>query len=203
MRRFALAVAVALLACVRLPFTEPQPTPTAEEGAWGRERARFTRAGKIYDGLGMNAFVSAVYLPLQAREARAERLAIWRSATGAERDATLASEREEAARYDEFLVALLTADRADNDLDARKSVWHVALALPGGTEIVPERIEVQRIDANVRMLYPNVSDFDVVYRVRFPKQPEPLVGRPFTLRMAGSRGRIDLEFENAPQAAQR
>lgn len=202
MKRFAIAAAVALLACVRVPFTEPQPIPTAEEGAWGRERVRFTRAGNIYDGLGLNAFVSAVYLPLEAREARAERLAVWRSATGAERDAMLAREREEAARYEEFLVALFTTDRADNDLDSSKSIWHVALALPGGAEILPEKIESRRVDADIRVLHPNVSEFDVVYRVRFPKQPEPLVGRPFALRIAGSRGRIDLAFE-APQAAQR
>jgi hypothetical protein len=201
MKRFALTAVLALLACVRLPFTEPQPKPTAEEGAWGQQRTRFTRSGKIYDGLATNAFVSAVYEPAEARAARVERLSTWRSATDAEREAMLASEREDAARCEEFLVTLFTPDRADNDLDARKSIWHVALLLPGGTEIVPEKIELQRIDANVRMLYPNVGDFDTAYRVRFPKQPEPLVGRAFRLRLAGSRGKLDLDF--SPQAAQR
>ena len=199
MKRLALAGALALLACIRIPFTEPQPIPTAEEGAWGRERVRFTRSGKIYDGLGMNAFVSAVYEPVEAREAKVERLAVWRTMTGAERDALLASEREDAARYDEFLVTLFTTDRADNDLDSRKSIWHLSVALPGGPQVLPEKVEVQRVDANVRMLYPNVGDFDVVYRVRFPKQSEPLAGRPFVLRLAGSRGRLDLDF-GAPQA---
>ncbi|GEJ55500.1 hypothetical protein [Anaeromyxobacter diazotrophicus] len=196
----ALLAAAALLACVRLPLTEPQPNPTAREGAWGAERARFTRSGKIYDGLATNAFVSAVYEPAEVREARVDRLATWRALTAPEREALLASERADAARYEEFLVSLFTTDRADNDLDTRRSIWHVALVVPGGGEVLPEKIELQRIDANVRELYPNVGDFDAVYRVRFPKQPEPLVGRPFTLRLAGARGRVDLDYGAPPQA---
>jgi hypothetical protein len=45
------------------------------------------------------------------------------------------------------------------------------------------------------MLYPDVGDFDVVYRVRFPRWPgEPLSGRPFTLRLSSALGKMDLEF---------
>lgn len=202
MRRAFLA-ALALAACARIPFTEPQPTPTAEQGAWGEARVRYTRAGKVYDGLGMNAFVSAVYEPVEAREAREERLAVWRSSTGAERDAALAREREDAARCEQFLVAVFTPDPSDNDLDRKTSIWHVALVLPGGAEVVPDTIETRHVDATVRALYPNVGDFDHVYQIRFPKQPEALAGRPFLLRLAGSRGKLDLDFAPQPQAQAR
>lgn len=201
MRRAGL-LALALLACARLPLTEPAPSPTAQEGAWGRERVRFTRSGKIYDGLALNAFVSAVYEPLEAREARADRLATWRALTAPEREQLLAQEREDAARYEEFLVTMFTPDRQDNDLSSKKSIWRVALVVPGAGEILPDRIEEQRVDATIRELYPNVGDFDLVYRVRFPHVAEPLVGRTFTLRLAGSRGRVDLDYLQAQQAAQ-
>jgi hypothetical protein len=193
MRR-SLLLGLALLACARLPFTESQPTPTADEGAWGAVRQRYTRSGKIYDGLGTNAFASAVYQPLEAREARADRLATWKKLTAQEREALLATERDEAGRYDEFLVSLFTPDRPDNDLSSSKSIWRVALVVPGEGELLPEKIEEVRIDATIRALYPNVGDFDVVYRVRFPRFREPLAGRDFTLRLAGSRGRLDLVY---------
>ena len=192
MRRLLLGAAL-LLACARVPFVEPQPIPQADQGAWKVERERYTRAGKIYDGFATNAFASAVYQPIEVREARVDRVATWRKLTVQEKGALLATERDEAARWDDFLLALFTPDRADNDLDTARSVWRVALVLPEG-DVLPEKIELVHVDATVRELYPNVGDFDVVYRVRFPRVSDAIAGRDFTLRLAGSRGRLDLRF---------
>ena len=188
MRRILLAALAALAAvagCARIPFTAPQPVPTADEGLWAEVRQRFTRSGKIYDGLGTNAFASAVYEPLEEREARIDRLAVWKKLTSPEREALLASEREQASRYDDFLLSLFTPNRPENDLTSKRSIWRVALVVP---------IEEVHLDSTVRTLYPNVGDFDVVYRVRFQRWKEPLAGRSFTLRLAGSRGRLDLDY---------
>lgn len=190
----ALAALAAVAGCARVPFTEAQPTPTADEGVWAEVRHRFTRSGKLYDGLGTNAFASAVHEPLEEREARTDRLAVWKKLTAQEREVLLAGERDQASRFEDFLVALFTPNRPDNDLTSRNSIWRVALVMPGEGELLPQTIEEVRIDTTLRALYPNVGDFDVVYRVRFPRWKEPLAGRSFILRLSGSRGRLDLDY---------
>jgi len=194
----ALAALAAIAGCARVPFSESQPTPTADEGVWAEVRQRFTRSGKIYDGLGTNAFASAVYEPLEAREARTDRLAVWKKLTAQEREVLLANERDQASRFDDFLLSLFTPNPPDNDLTSKASIWRVALVIPGEGELLPETVEQLRIDSTLRALYPNVGDFDVVYRVRFPRWKEPLAGRSFTFRLAGSRGRLDLDFGRKP-----
>jgi len=115
--------------------------------------------------------------------------------TAEERERLLAAEREEAEKNEEFLLALFTPDRADNDLDAPRSIWRVALVVEGVGEALPVRVEQQRPDATLVTLFPSVGAFDVAYRVRFPREALPLDGRSFTLRMASARGRIDLQYQ--------
>jgi hypothetical protein len=204
----AAAIALALGGCAtlsslpaRFPFTPQQPQPSAAEGAWARARDRFTATAKLYDGLSTRAFVSAVYQAPEVREARVARLAEWSELGAQERDALLAAERGEAAQYDDFLVSLFTADRSDNDLDAAKSVWRVALTVADEGEAEPVKIEQVRPDATLRTLYPVIGDFDTLYRVRFARWPKgPLAERRFVLRIAGARGRMDLAFPNPAQS---
>jgi hypothetical protein len=207
-RAGAAAIALALCGCstvsslsARLPFIQPQPQPTPAEGSWARVRDRFTASAKLYDGLSTRAFVSAVYQAPEVREARVARLAEWRELGAQERDALLAAERDEAAQYEDFLVSLFTADRADNDLDAAKSVWRVALTVAGEGQAEPLKIQQMRPDATLRTLYPVIGDFDTVYLVRFARWPKgPLAERQFVLRIAGARGRMDLAFPNPAQS---
>jgi len=195
MTRLALGIVLATaLGCAELPFVEPQPHPTTEEGEWAAVRDRATRAGKLYDGLGTNAFIRAVYQASDVRQARISRLAIWAAMTAVERDRLLAAENDEVAQYDDFVVSLFTPDRLDNDLDAIRSIWRVALVVPGEGERLPAGISQLKPDSTLRALYPGIGDFDVVYRVRFARWLPPLVQRHFTLRVAGARGRIDLDF---------
>ncbi len=194
MTRLALAIALVLAGCARLPFTKPQPDPPASEGDWAVVRERATRGGKLYDGLGANAFVRAVYLAPDVREARVLRLGLWTAMTAEERERLLAVEREEVAQYDDFVVSLFTPDPLDNDLDAPKSIWRVALVVVGEGEALPVRISQMKADSTLRELYPNIGDFDVVYRVRFARWKPALAGRPFTLRLGGARGKLDLDF---------
>jgi hypothetical protein len=58
----------------------------------------------------------------------------------------------------------------------------------------PEIIEL-RPDALVRTLYPDVGDFDLVYRIRFPRPAATQTwNEPFSLRIAGPRGRLEFPF---------
>jgi hypothetical protein len=194
----AAALPLVLGAC--FVFAPGQPRPAEQEGAWAKERDHFVASAKLYDGLTTRAFASAVYQAPRVREARVARLAEWRSLTFEERDKLLAAEREEAERYDDFLVSLFTAERSENDLDTPRSLWRVALVLEGEGELLPEKVEAVRSDATLRTLYPMIGDFDVVYRVRFLRRPgAPLEGRVFTLRLAGARGRMEFPFPAAPR----
>jgi hypothetical protein len=157
-------------------------------------RRRALRSGKLYDGFTTNAFVTTVYQSREVREARVARVAAWKVMTGEETEKLLATERAEADRYEDFLVFLWTPDRLDADLESLRSVWRVALVVPGEPDRLPaERSHEVRTDAMLRQLYPEIGDFDTVYRVRFART-QPLDGRPFTFRMAGAKGRLDFQY---------
>ena len=192
------AAALALLAgacgAQKFPTVARQPSPPPDEGEWARVRDRFTRSEKLYDLFAARAFASAVYQAPEVREARVARTAEWLAVPFAERERMLAQERDEAGRWDDFVVSLFTPDRADNDLDAKRSIWTVTLVVPGEGELEPQRVEALPPDATLTTLYPRVGHFDVVYRVRFARWPTPLAGKPFTLRLSSARGRIEFQY---------
>lgn len=200
MRPAALPLAL-LVACASM---DRQPIPTTREGPWAAARDRHTRSGKVYDRLDDRLFATATYQALEVREARAERLAEWKSMTAPEQERLLAEERSQAEAWEEFLVAFYTSDRLADDLSSSRSVWRVALVVPGAGEMLPaSRPEMVRPDATLGGLYPYLSHFDSVYRVRFPrwKGERPLAEIPFTLEFAGALGKLELRF-NQPEARQ-
>lgn len=196
------AVLAALLALGCRATLSQQPVPGQNEGTWAEVRHRFTRSTKIYDRFDDKAFATATYQALPVRLARADRTADWRKMTATEREALLAAERGEAEKYEDFLLSFFVGvDFAANDLDAPRSVWRVALVVPGEGEVLPAKIEQVRKDAELTGLYPYVGHFDVVYRVRFPRWagPKPLGEVPFVLRIAGSLGKVDLDWGKAAE----
>lgn len=186
------AAALALVAVSACAFG-PEPRPTSAEGGWATSRDRATRSGKIYDGLATNAFVRTVYLPREVRDARVARISEWKVLSTEETERLLIAERDAAARWEEFLVFLFTPDFSANDLDSKRSVWRLALVVPGSTDVLPESIEQLRPDALVKALHPEIGDFDTVYKVRFPRLQE-LGGKHFVFRLAGAKGRIDMQY---------
>jgi hypothetical protein len=195
MRPAAAAVALALGGCALLPR---QPVPTTREGEWAAERDRFTRGGKAYDRLDEKVFATATYQAPSVREARVERLAEWKAMTAEERERLMAAERADGERWEEFLLAFYTNDRNSNDLASTRSVWRLALVVDGGGDVLPAgRPEIVRSDATVTGLYPYVGQFDIVYRVRFPrwKGERPLHEGPFALVVAGAPGKLELRFD--------
>jgi hypothetical protein len=188
-------IALALVAAAACAHS-PQPEP--DEGVWAKERDRWTRSGKIYDRLDSVAFASATYQAATVRRARVERLWGWRVATAEERQAALAREEAEGARFEEFFLAFYTTEPRHNDLANGNTIWRVALVVPGSGELLAESVsELDGHHEDYRKLYSYVRPFDAIYRVRFPRgeQAPALSGREFTLRIAGSAGRVDLHWK--------
>jgi len=199
-RRVVLAIAAALIAsavaCARVErLVEPAPKPPPGEGAYSELRERWTRKASLYDGFAMRAFATATYQAPELRRARVDRTAAWKAMTSVETAALHEQEDSEAAKFDEFVLSMTTADPNDNDLDSRKTTWRVALVSPGDPDRVDPEIDEIRPDAMVRTLYPTVGDFDIVYRIRFSRLPgRETWAQPFTLRLAGPRGRLEFAF---------
>jgi len=164
------------------------------EGEWAELRDQATRRAFLYDGLKHRATGTATLLSLPVREARARRLAVWFGWTQVELDARLALERQEAAEGEEFFLAFYTATPHDNDLDAPRSVWRVAVKVDGG-DLLARRVTATDMDATAVGLYPYLGPFDVAYRVLLPPAPGgPIAGREFTLELASARGKVSLDF---------
>lgn len=169
------------------------PIPPVHEGAWPEERDAATRQAGLYDGFEHRASVWTVRLTPAVREERARRLAEWLHWPPAELAARLAVERDEVAKWDEFVVLLYTADRRWNDLDAVQSTWRLEFDMGGGEEIVGRAVSLER-DATFEALFPLGGPFDVAYRVRFPRYDTEPVPRPGVLRFASALGEMQLPY---------
>ncbi len=191
-RRWAAVAALAVLGgCALFPR---QPSPTTMEGEWKDRRDAATRRAFLYDGLKHRATATATHLTLAVREARARRLGEWFGWTPAELEARLTEERRDAAAGEEFFLSFYTAGARDNDLDAPRSVWRVAVKVDG-TDLLARRITGVERDATTLGLYPYIGPFDTVYRVIVPAAPSgPIEGREFTLELASGLGKLPIDF---------
>jgi hypothetical protein len=189
-----LAAAAALVALAGCPYHPRAPQPRTREGDWARERDDATRRAILYDGLTHRATATGTYLSPAVREARARRLAEWLDWTPRELDERLAQERAEAAAAEEFVIAFFTATPRENDLDAPKSVWRVALKV-GSEDLLATRVTSIGQDATTVELFPYIGPFDVVYRVLLPHSPSgSILDRPFIVQLASALGKLELDF---------
>ncbi len=194
----ALLLAVAATACT---YVGTARSPSPNEGAWAEARDRATRTAKAYDQLDDIAFATATYQSPAVRKARVDRLAEWRGSLPAERQAALDRETAEAAEGEEFLLAFFTDDRRANDLASDHSTWRVALVVNGNEQALPSKVSLVKRDPTILALYPWITEFDTLYRVRFPKFPgeKPLAELPFQVRIAGALGSLTLDFGPGPR----
>ncbi len=189
MRRALALAALAAAGCSVLH----QPRLGPEADAWTAARDRYTREAKLYNQFETHAIASATWQVPEVRARRVDQVAAWKVMTAPERQALEARERAEGARWQEFLLVLFTGDARDNDLDARDTVWRVALLREGEPQRLPAEVKVVRADSLLRGLYPAIHEYDTVYRVRFARQGGEADGGA-TLRIAGSEGRMDFVF---------
>jgi hypothetical protein len=91
-----------------------------------------------------------------------------------------------------------TPDSGNNDLDAPKSIWHVAVKSEDG-ELVSSGATAVDDDAELRKLFPWVGPFDTVYRVRFPRPAGgPLADEGYVLELASALGVLELDYTSPP-----
>jgi hypothetical protein len=195
MKRFPI-VALLLSSC---QYLTPTPSPSTTEGAWAEARDAATRTTKLYNLLDDVAFATATYQSPAVRAARVDRMAQWKGMLPAERDAMLARERTESAEGEDFLLAFFTEDRRANDLATDRGTWRVVLVVNGNEQALPAKISLVKRDPTLQALYPYITDFETLYRVRFPRYTgtAPLSALPFQLRIAGALGALDLAYAPA------
>ena len=175
----------------RLPPREPQPGP--DDGEYADLRDAVTRRASLYDGFVHRADATITWLSPQVRDAGTHRMAAWQGWTKPELEAALAADQAEAAKGEQFVVSLYTAERKHNDLAFPGTIWHVVL--DDGTLQAPSSgAEELTIDANTQQLFPFIGHFDHAYRVRVPWSGAPLSGRPFKLRLQSARGTMEVDF---------
>jgi len=196
MKRFLL-LALLLPACSYLGSSNGSAT---KDGAWAEARDAATRTAKLYNLLDDLAFATATWQSPALRAARVEKLAEWKGLLPAEKEALAAKERAEAAEGEEFLVAFFTDDRRANDLASDKSTWRVSLLVNGTEQAVAAKVTLVKRDPTLQALYPYITDFDTLYRVRFPKYPgpTPLASLPFQLRIASAIGTLTMSWAPPP-----
>jgi hypothetical protein len=188
-----LPLALAVAACT---YVSPTPVPSTREGTWAEERDQATRTAKLYHLLDDVAFVTATHQSAAVRAARLERLAEWKGMLPAEKEALAAKDRAELAEGEEFLVAFFTDDRKANDLATERGTWRVSLTVNGNEETLPAKVSMVKKDPTLSILYPYVTEFDTLYRVRFPRFPgqAPIEELGFQVRIAGALGRLSMEW---------
>ena len=175
--------------------------PRVEEHAYEEALGRVTRQTSLYDGLDQRVFAAVSWQTWAFRQARVDAEARFMSLSRAEREARLAIEREEAARYTDFFLGFYTAQPSWNDLSAHDSIWRVELQPEGGPAIQPIEIRrIERPDANLVALYPYLTSFWVGYRIRFPAEDErgrslfPVGSPRMTLRFASAVGKVEVTY---------
>jgi hypothetical protein len=169
-----LAGALLAGACVWRPPQVGDPAPAAadaaEERAYQEALERHTARAELYALFDTRAFLATTVQAPAFREARARRLAAFRSETEAELSGRLERERAEAAGAHEFFLGVHVTERRFDELDRKDSVWRVALVTPAG-EVLPLSVErVGRATLPMRALYPYMGTFWTAYRVRFPRE---------------------------------
>jgi hypothetical protein len=191
-RGWLVPAALALLA--GCSWVQRAPVPDDQEGAWPEARDAETRHVLLYDAFEHRARLWSIRLTPRVREERVRRTALWLSWTAAELEKKLAEEREEGAKWDDFVVFLYTTKPKWNDLDAPTSIWRQEFD-SGGGEVLAARTESIERDATFDTLFPMGGPFDTAYRVRFPRAAgstgDPAPG---VLRFASALGELVLDY---------
>jgi hypothetical protein len=158
-----LLAAALSLGCRSLPFPEPNL-----EGEYGGVLRTWTREQAVYEGLETRAFAQVIYLAPPLVDAQASMVSRLRAEPPPARARTLERMRRETATPT-FFVVMRTPDRNWNDLEAKNSVWRVAVDFGGG-EFEPEKVErLERpFSAELQKLYPYLDEYAVAYVLRFP-----------------------------------
>lgn len=165
---------------------------------------RWTRKDAVYDGLDSKLFVWATFHSPDFR-----RVFLLRHTDvygpGSEEANRLLLTAPDAEEHLEFFFSASTGSPEWNDFERPNSIWRVTLE-GDEHERVEGRVERIKSNANLRVIYPYITDYARTYAVRFPRTAPSgavVIGahtREFTLRFASALGTATLTWELAPPA---
>lgn len=161
---------------------------------------RWTRDDKVYDRLYSVVFVHATFHSPEFRTAFLHRHQdIY--GRGSEEARRLSLTAEGAEEFLEFFLSAWTPDTKWNDFAEEDSIWRITLeSLEKGAEPVDGKVEKIKTTANIRVIYPYVTDFARTYAVRFPRTTRsgtPVItsqSRGFLLRVRSGLGQAELTW---------
>jgi hypothetical protein len=181
-------------------------TPTHEIKASEYEEVlrRWTRGDEVYDGLESKLFVHATFHSPEFRRAFALRHTDVYG-PGSEEASRLLLTSPEAEEQLEFFFSASTSSPGWNDFDRPDSIWRVTLE-GDDHERVDGKVLRLRASANLRVIYPFITDYAKTYTVRFPRTTPG--GRPvisnmshkFVLRFSSALGTANLIWNLIPSS---
>lgn len=178
-----------------------QPIRVSQRGEYDRILRRWTRNDTVYDGLDSKAFVHAT---LFAPEFEAAFRARFGDVFGPTlHQAGLPVVRPTGDAGAAFFLSVATSSPPWNDFDRDNSIWRITLT---ADEHPPVLATVKRVklNANVRVVYPYITDWARTYVVRFPHSDEggrPLISgdtRRLVLRLTSAIGEAKMEWRLKP-----
>lgn len=210
LRSFILACCVlGLAACAPPPKASLfGPTKKISADEYQTILSRWTRSDRVYQGLDSKMFVTATFHAPELRRAFGVAFPEIYGHGGSITRRELVDLTGDVEQFHNFFVAVYTADEKWNDLAMPDSIWHLTLIGSEDVAVEASSIEIIRIDANLRAVYPFLGRFDRAYLVRFPLTDpmHRLVLEPKStsanLRIASALGVASLVWELIPSAGQ-
>jgi len=181
-----------------------QPRSTIGSDDYERILDDWTREDRLYDGLDSKLFVHSTFHSPEFRKTFLLRHPDVYG-RGSETARRLALTLPDGVEEIEFFFSAFTSDVKWNDFDQEDSIWRVVLK---GDETEPVDGQVSRVKttANLRAIYPFITDFSRTYVVRFPRTDAggmPVISsssRSIELRFLSALGTAELVWALKPLA---
>ncbi len=130
----------------------------------------WTRSDEIYHSLDRILFAHATFHSSEVRRAFGLRHPNVYG-PGSEEAARLALTAMDSEDWHQFFLSASTGDPSWNDFSRTDSIWRVTLQVDQGP-VVDGQIDKVKTSANLRIIYPFITDYAKTYRIRFPLATE-------------------------------
>lgn len=164
--------------------------------------AAWTRSDEVYHDLDSVVFAHCTFHSSELRRAFGLRHPNVYG-PGSEEAARLALTRIDAEHAHEFFLSAATGDPKWNDFDRPDSIWRVTLQIDE-SDPVDGTVDRVKTSANLRVIYPFITDYAKTYRVRFPLATEgraliPPQTRVLRMRIISALGTATMQWRLTPQ----
>jgi hypothetical protein len=163
----------------------------------------WTQEGRIYDGLLTKLISKVTFKSAAFRQAYTDEYARLYNIEGPEYDKLLVDERNDAAKYHDFMIAAYVPEKKWDDFSKETSIWKIYITRDPLEQIRPLEIRKQKKkDPIIDHFYPYMTAWKSVYHVRFPafdpKTGSQHMGDPheaLTLVMTSVIGSVEFKWE--------